>query len=145
MKLFLSATIIVFFCASCGETPVNELKISDREKLLVDIKNGMEEEQKIRQEFILVLETEGVDLELNNKMGEVDSINQLLVISYLEKYNWPKESEVGRDVAKSFFLIIQHSNLDLMKKHFETFRSLSEIGEANKVEVAMMQDRILMC
>lgn len=134
-----SISIIIVFtliCTSCSEFSTDESNLSDQEKLLVDIKGGMEKEQKIRQEFIRVMETEGFDLELNNKMGEVDSINQLLVISYLEKYKWPKESEVGRDVAKSFFLIIQHSNLDLMKKHFEAFRHLSEIGEANKVEVA---------
>ena len=146
MRLFSFFFLVVINCASCSTTTDTSVEpdSSDRVNLLAEIESGVVKEQEIRREFINAIETTGFDLELNYKVIEIDSINQILIIRYLDTYGWPKESEVGRNVSRSFFLIIQHADLELMKKYFEEFLDLSRMDEASKIEVAMMQDRILM-
>lgn len=62
----------------------------------------------------------------------------------LDKYGWLEKSKVGEKAAESIFYVIQHTDLNTIKKYFPQFRTLAERGEASARLCAMMEERMLM-
>jgi len=76
------------------------------------------------------------------KKGPINFKNRTQLKTLLETKGWPKRSQVGRQAAQSAFLIVQHADLKMMKKHLPEIKKLCNIGEGSCQAYAMMFDRI---
>jgi outer membrane protein OmpA-like peptidoglycan-associated protein len=84
---------------------------------------------------------------LSDKVGDklrdsFDKSNLVALKKLLDRYGWPKVSEVGQKAAYAAFLIIDHSDLKTMKTYLPTLESHCKINEAKWEWYAMMFDRI---
>jgi hypothetical protein len=78
------------------------------------------------------------------QMMDIDADNQKKIKVILDKYGWIEQSKIGKKAAEAFFYTIQHADMALMLKWFPEFKRLADIGEADRVQCAMMEDRLLM-
>ena len=62
----------------------------------------------------------------------------------VEKHGWLPYSKVGKKAADALFYVVQHSNIEGMKKYLPVIKKEAAKGEASKKGAAMMEDRILM-
>ena len=61
----------------------------------------------------------------------------------VDKYGWPKKSDVGSEIAPTAFLIVQHTmELKNMRKYYSYLKNAVEHNEASKNELALLTDRI---
>ena len=79
-----------------------------------------------------------------SRQNVLDSINQITLDSIVDIHGWPQASEVGQQAASAAFLIVQHSDLEFMKKHVAAIRHQYNLGEIPGEYVALLEDRILM-
>lgn len=80
--------------------------------------------------------------ELWKKQSMVDSANLKRSEEVIAKYGYPSKI-VGRKVAKSIFLIIQHSDLKYQEKYFSLFqKAVNKKRGLDKKTLALMIDRI---
>lgn len=77
------------------------------------------------------------------KLKEVDDANQPQVFNILDKYGCLPQSKIGKKAADGLFYVIQHSSNEKLEHYFPLFKEMAAKGEANKVNVAKMEDRIL--
>lgn len=75
---------------------------------------------------------------------EVDRQNLIEVISLIEKCGMPTLKEVTQKQMDAIWLVFQHSDNDNRKKYFTMLQKSEKNGDLTKVQIAMMQDRILM-
>ncbi len=91
----------------------------------------------------------GVDVDkaasaqLWKRIGEQDRVNQKRVTEMIDKYGWPKRSQVGPLAATAVFLVIQHAELDVQLSYVERMREAAMAGEASKQNLALLEDRLL--
>jgi len=104
-----------------------------------------DEDQNIRR---ILIDSVGLDSQeapkYLQKMAEIDLRNQRQMEIILRKYGWLEKSKIGDKAAEGIFYIIQHTNLEIIKKYFPEFKRLSERREASTRLCAMMEDRMLM-
>lgn len=136
---FLILTISIFTLCSCRK------ESNDYHSLKEQIELGLEKDQEIREKFMEKYQETGyIDLDLNQKMGEIDSINQIYAFEFLDKYGYPTYSKDGKKVCEGIFYILQHSNQQNMKRYIGELKDAAFEGEASLTHYALMQDRILM-
>lgn len=104
-----------------------------------------EEDQEIRR---ILIDSVGFDSPgagpFIKKMIDIDKRNQKNIKFILENYGWIEQSKIGTKAADAFFYVIQHSDMELMDKWYPEFKKLTDNGEANVRQCAMMEDRLLM-
>ena len=144
IKRSLLFNFCFFLCFLTKIESQNINKYDNQKDLELKITKGLDLEQQIRAKLYPMMKSGKVDIELNNQMGKVDSINQIYVNRYLQLYGYPKLSEQGKKICDGVFYIIQHSNLETMEKYLPFLKKNAFRGEASKVHFAMMQDRVLM-
>ena len=135
MKYLIGLILFVFF-ASCSETQKNKKYIELKNK----IEEGLDKEQKLRRE---ISKKKEFDATLNNQMGQLDSINHLYVVEYLDLFGYPSISEHGEKLCNGVFYILQHNDHQTMEKYIGALKEKAFEGEASKIHYALMQDRIL--
>jgi hypothetical protein len=145
MKLLLSIIFVLTFLLSYSQT-VRRTTININYDSLKDVLEKMSyEEQNIRR---ILLDSIGIDSPnagpFKLKMREIDNSNKINIENILNKYGWIERSKIGTKAADAIFLIIQHSDLELMDKYYSEFKNLAERDEANPRQCAMMEDRLLM-
>ena len=105
----------------------------------------VDQDQNIRR---ILVDSVGIDSPnarpFIKRMMSIDADNQKNIRLILNRYGWIGLSKIGTKAAEAFFYTIQHSDTTLMIKWFPEFKRLADIGEADKVECAMMEDRLLM-
>lgn len=89
-------------------------------------------------------ESEQEKIALSQRIFEQDAKNLAAMLDYLERFGWPLLSRHGAKAVDAAYLVIQHSNLDIMQKYFPILAERVAAGEALKTNAAMMQDRLLM-
>jgi hypothetical protein len=74
----------------------------------------------------------------------VDKDNTQFMKMTIEKTGWPKISDVGKQAAKTAWMLVQHADLDpaFQKKCLKLIKALPE-GEINKRDIAYLVDRVL--
>jgi outer membrane protein OmpA-like peptidoglycan-associated protein len=78
-----------------------------------------------------------------NKLRDIfDKSNLVALKKLINRYGWPKMSEVGQKAAYGAFLIINHSDTKTMKAYLPILESHCKINEATWEWYAMMFDRI---
>ncbi|KAA3436176.1 DUF6624 domain-containing protein [Rufibacter hautae] len=79
-----------------------------------------------------------------DKIEAQDKVNQQQLIEIIEKHGWPGKSLVGQQASQAAFLVIQHSDRELMEKYLPLLREAAAKGEASKSSLALMEDRVRM-
>jgi hypothetical protein len=78
------------------------------------------------------------------QMQKIDSANQVLVKSILNKYGWLPQSKVGEKAADAIFYVVQHADTELIRKYLPVLKNLAGQKEAKMTHASMMEDRLLM-
>lgn len=112
------------------------------ETLRVELEQILESDQAIRTGYDQVKEEDRNAF--FQKMRLVDSVNQIKVVNILKQYGWLPQSKIGPAAAEGIFFVIQHAPLQVIETYFPQMKKLAQEGEANKILVAMMEDRLLM-
>jgi hypothetical protein len=91
-------------------------------------------DQLIRAKFDAKHQEESI-----NKLQQIDAYNLPIIDSLL---NAGKDKDLPKHCYLTFFIIIQHSNHELMEKYLHKFKTYAKEGKINNSELAMMIDRI---
>ena len=76
-------------------------------------------------------------------MAKVDSVNQKEICGILDSKGFVGKSVVG-EACSAFWVVIQHSPLELQQKYLPIFQKAVKNGDLQPSSVAMMEDRINM-
>lgn len=82
--------------------------------------------------------------ELQQKINDLDFKNLSKAKEILKNYNWPKISEIGKDGAHNFWLIVQHADQDILfqKAALHEMNKLKETKELDMENYAFLYDRV---
>ena len=145
MRIIFSILILTTSLFSCGQTNQQTTIMTNYDSLRLVLENMVDKDQKIRR---ILVDSIGFDSpgagSYIKQMMDIDADNQKKIRGILNKYGWIEQSKIGTKAAEAFFYTIQHSDTTLMIKWFPEFKKLADNGEADKVECAMMEDRLLM-
>jgi len=135
-------TMCLFSCRPANQEVVNRTNYDSLRIVLEDI---VDSDQEMRR---ILIDSIGIDspdaAPYINQLIDIDAANQEKIVLILNKYGWIEQSKVGTKAAQAFFYTIQHADTGLMRTWFPEFKRLADMGEADKVECAMMEDRLLM-
>lgn len=81
---------------------------------------------------------------MNDSIKYFDSINLFITKNIIDKYGWLGNAKIGKRANKTIWLVIQHSNIECMKKYFPIMKEAVEKGDASRIHLAYLEDRILM-
>ena len=125
------------------DTNVQERINYDSLRIVLEVM--LAEDQNIRR---ILIDSVGLDSpeapKYFQKMAEIDLRNQRQMKIILQKYGWLEKSKIGEKAAEGIFYVVQHTDLETIRKYFPEFKKLSERGEASTRLCAMMEDRMLM-
>jgi|688.fasta_scaffold435707_1 hypothetical protein len=145
MRIIFSALILTTSLFSCGQTNQQTAITTNYDSLRTVLEKMVDQDQNIRR---ILVDSIGIDSPnagpFLKRMMNIDADNQKNIRLILNRYGWIEQSKIGTKAAEAFFYTIQHSDSTLMIKWFPEFKRLADIGEADKVECAMMEDRLLM-
>lgn len=109
------------------------------------LKNMMKRDQEIRYKYLKVRNAVPRDTALFNSLAsqcaEIDRMNLKEVCRILDSCGWVGKEKVG-DACDAFWIVIQHSGLDIQKKYFPMLREAAEKGDISLLKLAMLEDRI---
>ena len=112
------------------------------DSLLCDIGR---KDQAVRAEWAKVATgsvTQEEAIEYALKMEKTDSTNLASVSRILDTYGWP--SGLSHGANKAIFLVIDHSDLNIMNKYIGLFHDAVEKGYLSMNDLVTMEDRMLM-
>jgi hypothetical protein len=83
--------------------------------------------------------------ETEHAWSRIDEANKHLIKELVAKHGFPKISDVGENAARTAFLMVQHLNKDatFQKQVLAQMQKLVPLHEANKGEVALLTDRLM--
>lgn len=118
------------------------------EKVILELREIFESDQKYRQELQSMIKKFGTDSrevrELSKISKKNDSDNLKKVEKIIDKYGWLGKEDIGIDESKALFLVIQHSDdIKIQKKYFSLMKEAVDNGKADKCDLVMLEDRIL--
>ena len=145
MRVLISILILTTSLPACGQTSRQSTLRTNYDSLRIVLVDMVDKDQEIRR---ILVDSIGIDSPnagpYIKQMMDIDMYNQKKIRAILNKYGWIEQSKIGAKAAEAFFYTIQHSDTTLMVRWFPEFKRLADIGEADKVECAMMEDRLLM-
>lgn len=145
-------TVVLVAIVICGHVlaqgTVHKKPIQEHinyDSLRTVLEDMLAEDQNIRR---MLIDSVGLDSpeapRYFQKMADIDIRNRKQMEIILNKYGWLEKSKVGEKAAEGIFYIVQHTDLNTIKKYFPQFKKLAERGEASTKLCAMMEDRMLM-
>ncbi|MBS1486366.1 MAG: hypothetical protein JST43_02160 [Bacteroidetes bacterium] len=140
-------TLFVLFIGliSCTHSRYYEKREPNYDSLRIVLDKMWDRDQHIRRVLIDSIRLSSPPAEIFIKrMRDVDQENQKELQIILDRFGWIPQSKIGEGAAGTFFIVIQHSDTSVMAKWFPVFKSLAEKGEANRMNCATMEDRLLM-
>ncbi|MCH7410650.1 hypothetical protein MM239_14675 [Belliella sp. DSM 111904] len=144
MKIFIIISI-TFAITSCSQKSNENSEKPDYSAFAASLDSIMELDQGLRKQINEAMQSNSpLPSDIFTEMDKIDSSNQAWVKAKLDKYGWPKKSEIGEKGSRSIFLVIQHADLNEIEKYFPQLQELANNDEASKIHAAMMQDRMLM-
>jgi len=101
------------------------------------------EDQKIRYAKIQTSDPAQLN-ELQQKINELGFKNLSTAKEILKNHGWPKISQVGKDGAHNFWLVVQHSDQDILfqKKALHEMEKLKGTKELDIENYAFLYDRV---
>lgn len=104
-------------------------------------------DQDIRQKWMISSEQNPQNKKetdsLLSMMANIDSINQQRICHILDTRGFVGKEIVG-DACETFWLVIQHSSVNIQRKYLPIFKKAAKHGDLKYSHVAMMEDRICM-
>jgi hypothetical protein len=111
----------------------------------------MTQNQNLRAELLRRFERDqtarqATDAAQFEAMTRVDAENLPWLKQVIAEIGWPGQSEVGADGAHAAWLLAQHADADpqFQRQCLDLLTVAAEQGEATKVEVAYLTDRVLL-
>lgn len=150
MKLNLFMTSICLLLSLSAVAQTKPAVNTELQKQLIEMGK---EDQKHRTELMELLEkVNGPDkdklmpryMQLVDAQDAIDKKLLQQLESIIAQHGWPTISLVGKEASGVAFLIIQHADLEYQKKYLPLLKEAADKNEARKLEVAMLEDRILM-
>ena len=101
------------------------------------------EDQKIRYSKIQTSDPAQLN-ELQRKINQLDFKNLSTAKEILKSNGWPKISEIGKDGAHNFWLIVQHADQDILfqKAALHEMEKLKGTNELDMENYAFLYDRV---
>ncbi|MGD2040829.1 MAG: hypothetical protein PVH11_08385 [Anaerolineae bacterium] len=130
----------------------------DRPDLRQELLVMLEEDQRIRQEHLVVMTTATpphevfvpreelgeANQELFEQMKALDEAHTARMKEIVDQYGWPGYSLVGEDGSDAAWVLIQHSDdLSFQKRCLELLTKAADQDEADWRHVAYLTDRVL--
>lgn len=116
--------------------------------LKAELEQILKTDQGVRQEYQAAVTKYGNNSEevrqAIQKMVATDQENKKQVTGIIDAHGWPGKSMVGKQASLAAFLVIQHSDKETMEKYLPQLREAAAKGEAEKSQLALMEDRVLM-
>lgn len=78
----------------------------------------------------------------STEMSQVDSLNRIIVFGILDQEGWP--TNLSEKANQAIWIVIDHSDAENQKKYLPLVKQKSEEGVLNKVDYAILNDRVLM-
>ncbi len=145
IKLFYLSFILIIGQQCTGVKTGNSSLEINYDSLTTVLESVYDRDQGIRR---TLADSIGYDSpqapEYFSRMRKIDDENQEILLPILEKYGWIPRSKIGEKASGAIFLAIQYSDITFRDKYFPQLDSLAKVGEANKSDAAMMEDRLLM-
>lgn len=81
---------------------------------------------------------------VNQAIHKTDSTNLVQAKAIINKYGWPKLSEIGKDGQNNFWLMVQHADGDVIfqQKALNAMKKLKKSNEINLENYAFLYDRV---
>ncbi|HEY4197292.1 MAG TPA: DUF6624 domain-containing protein [Mucilaginibacter sp.] len=115
-------------------------------KLVAELKTILKDDQGPRQKIDSVGKKYGNESAQMNalwkEIGAKDSVNLVKVKAILDKRGWLGPNTVGRNGAKTLFLVIQHSDQKIQEKYLPGMREAVKKGNADPADLALLEDRV---
>lgn len=146
MRLLIFALILFLLLQSCNSKPQKRITTDiNYDSLRLVLEEMRNQDQEIRRILVDSLAFDSPHAgPFIKQMLDIDKSNQKNIKIILEKYGWLAESKIGKTAAEAFFYTVQHADVALIDKYFSDFKRLADVGEANPLHCAMMEDRLLM-
>lgn len=122
-------SIIKQYC-SCQDSSYNQLLIEELKVISKD-----DQELRLSSDFL------ANKAELQRKR---DSLNQSKIVEMILTYGYPGRNMVGIEYEDVVFLVIQHSNLEMMEKYLPLIKYNIGIKNLSPIYFAYLHDRIEM-
>lgn len=78
------------------------------------------------------------------QQNKLDSINQVIVTGFLDKYGYPDKSQLSSTGNYTILLVIQHSDAETQEKYYPVFLQAYKNNNLSGLSIALMEDRINM-
>lgn len=97
------------------------------------LKEMAAEDQKVRNERPISAK----------KLREVAREDLPTILRMYKTFGWLKQSEVGKEAAGAFWLLVQHQDLDFQQKLLPDMERAMREGEASRQNYAYLYDRVM--
>jgi hypothetical protein len=154
MKLLVVLTI--FLCSSCNNKATTKTKVLDakvyldtmREPFLNLIPDSLKQwvpifdsvgkaDRKFRS-----LSDPSLLTQHRAEQKILDSLNQIQVMAFLDKYGYPTYQQVGMKGMHAIKMVIQHSSLKIQKRYYHIIVEAFKKGKVSGETLALLEDRI---
>jgi hypothetical protein len=126
----------------------DSITMSRRIELIKQLDSILQIDQKDRSTIMSVRKEFGSKSDTIKKLMKImtynDSINLIKVTKILDQYGWLGSNVVGYNGNTALFLVIQHSNKNIMEKYFPMMKDAVKKGNAEPELFALLVDRIEM-
>ncbi len=120
-----------------GGPPPSEIN----ERLRRELLEMVDRDQQARSEFM-----QRSDEQFVARLKEVDAKNTRRMKAIVAQYGWPGNRLVGSDGAHAAWLLIQHAtgDVELMKDCLRRMERAVDAGDASRIDLAYLTDRVRM-
>jgi hypothetical protein len=165
VKLLLLAMILLFETSAVAQSAVQEVGDEKQPelraelvRLVIDDQNVRAEYDKFRRAHGLLVDDKTLNEKLNNdpelkkdllaiirRMEETDEHGLLRLKEIIAEYGWPGKSLVGTEAAGAAWLLVQHSDRDVVfqRSALEAMKKLP-LCEVENTHFAYLTDRVLL-
>ncbi|MBN2663424.1 MAG: hypothetical protein JXR68_07215 [Bacteroidales bacterium] len=142
---FILALLFLSFMFSCKKDNIDYSEI----KAILD--TVYKNDQIHRQKIDNIIKTYGANSKEMDSLWKVirhvDSVNLIIVENILEQYGWFGGKDIngkiiGGKPSATFFLVIQHSDLETQQKYLPMMKDAVTKGYISGIDLAYLEDRI---
>ena len=162
MKFILLLSFILLYCCTCKQQPIQKANVDTSEMLsqlskiskMEDSLLGDKLSDTFRKWFPIwdtVLANDrfyrGASikyLDYSDEQNKLDSINEIIVTSFLDKYGYPGKYQASSMGKYAIFIVIQHAPVKTQEKYYPLFIEAYKKNTFNGWGIALLEDRINM-
>ena len=147
MKCYLACISLLMICigntAFCQHAP---LTLVQKDSIIRILAKAAYSDQQYRSQLESVQSKFGGDspemTTLFKNMAAADSLNLLKIAAIIDKFGWLGADEIGSSGNTTFFMVIQHSDIQTQDKYLPVMRAAAVNGKAALKSLALLEDRV---